>query len=287
MNYFPIRIFLVLQLLLCSQFSLAQTANDSLVAPSEQTTWEMLKYDAKSVFGGALYAVTAPARWNGEDFSTAAGIIVGTVGLHTIDHNARAFFLEQNGDVPDLLKDIGYYFGSPQNFFLITGGLYSVGLITKNEKVRNAAVLIISSSAVAGFYSALGKSVIGRQRPEDGASKFEFDFFSDQPKYHSFPSGHTILSMSMAHAIAKQFDNWWIKAGIYSVGSIAPVSRLWADAHWITDVAIGAAISIVVVDSIDNYLHKEKRYPDAMRPNKKIKWRLAATPRTIGVIGTF
>jgi membrane-associated phospholipid phosphatase len=270
-----------------SGYSISQTKNDTVVNPSEQTTWQMLKYDAHSIFGGALYSVTAPARWNGEDFATAGGILAGTAVLHSIDYDARSYFLKQNNDVPDLLKDVGYYFGSPQNFFLLTGGLYTVGLITKNEKVRNTAVLIISSSAVAGLYSAIGKTVVGRARPEDGTSKFEFDPFSDQPKYHSFPSGHTILSMSMAHSIAKQFDNWWVKSGIYAVGAISPVSRLWADAHWLTDVAIGTAISIVVVDSIDNYLHKKERYPDAMRPNKRIKWRLAATSRTLGVIGTF
>lgn len=38
---------------------------------------------------------------------------------------------------------------------------------------------------------------------------------------------------------------------------ITPVSRLWAGAHWVTDVALGIAISVAVVDSIDNYLKKE------------------------------
>ncbi len=280
-------IFCCFILLLTCNLAIAQSQKDSIVDPREQTTWEMLKYDAKSIFGGAKYAITAPARWDGQDFATAGGIISGAVLLYTIDYDARNYFLDQNEDAPELLKDVGYYFGSPQNFFLIAGGLYGVGLITKNEKVRNTAVLIISSAAVSGLYSAIGKSVIGRARPGDGVNKFEFDHFSDQVEYHSLPSGHSILSMSMAHSIAKQFDNWWVKFGIYAVGAIVPISRLWADAHWLTDVALGTAISIVVVDSIDNYLHKDKRYPDAMRPNKKVKWRLAATPKTIGVIGTF
>lgn len=58
----------------------------------------------------------------------------------------------------------------------------------------------------------------------------------------------------MAHSIAKQFDNIYTKIGIYSVASIIPISRLVADAHWLSDVALGTAISIIVVDSVDKFL---------------------------------
>lgn len=89
----------------------------------------------------------------------------------------------------------------------------------------------------------------------------------------------------MAHSIAKQFDSLWVKAGIYSIGSIAPISRLWKGAHWLSDVGLSLALSIVVVDSIDNFMQKNEYY-DYSKP-KTISWRISAGVGTIGLVGTF
>ena len=64
----------------------------------------------------------------------------------------------------------------------------------------------------------------------------------------------------MADSIAKQFDNTWTKIGIYSIGSIPALSRLIDGAHWLSDIVFGAALSIVVVDSIDKFLFNSNNY---------------------------
>ena len=113
-----------------------------------------------------------------------------------------------------------------------------------------------------------------------------FRFYSNEAGYHSFPSGHAILSFTTAHAIAKQFKNPFIKGGIYAVGMITPVSRLWAGAHWLTDVSLGIVLSVVIVDGIDNFLNKTERY--TYDKNKvSIKWNLKLTPGQLGIVGTF
>lgn len=90
----------------------------------------------------------------------------------------------------------------------------------------------------------------------------------------------------MAHAIAKQFNSSWSKVAVYSIGAIPPLSRLTANAHWLTDIAFSTAISIIVVDSIDKFLHKSQTY-HSDKNNHKITWNLAFTPNQIGVIGRF
>lgn len=255
---------------------------------TKPNTWQIIKYDTKSFVKNMGYSLSAPIRWDKDDFLTAGGVVIGTVLLHTIDDEAQVYFKEQGEHAPKLIRDTGWYFGSPQNFFLISGGVYGVGLLTKNQKVRKTAVLIISSAATSGLIQSISKTVVGRARPGNETGKFDFDPFSKESGYHSFPSGHTTLSISMAHSIAKQFDNIWVKAGIYAVGAIAPISRLWDNAHWVTDIFIGTALSIAVVDCIDNYMKKENRYPEGYSTKKrKISWRIQPGYNKIGLVGTF
>lgn len=281
-----LKYFLCLVLLTTTITAQAQIAQDTTQVKKELNAWGLLKYDLGSMLGGAGHAITGPLRWDGDDFLTAGGLVLGTALVYLADQEARDYFVKQDKNAPQILKEVGWYFGSPQNFYMVTGAFYGLGLVTKNQKIRKTAVLIITSSATAGFIQSLAKTAVGRARPDDTTGPFEFDFFSSQAKYHSFPSGHTVLSVSMAHSIAKQFDNIWLKIGIYSLGSIAPVSRLWDDAHWLTDILLGAALSIAVVDSVDNYLNSKDRYPNAKRPNR-ITWRLQAGFGRIGLVGRF
>lgn len=280
------RIVLLLFIFLLSQHGLAQRSSlDTLQA--DANIWQTFKYDAKSAFGGFKHSITAPARWQGDDYLTAVSVLTVTSMFTALDQSARNYFVEQEPQAPGVLKEFGWYFGSPQNFFMVSGGIYGFGLLTKNEKVRKTGVLIIASAATSGLFQTFFKTAVGRARPDDFTGPFEFEPFKGTARYHSFPSGHTILSISMAHSIAKQFDNFWVKSGIYALGSIAPISRLWDDAHWASDIVLGAAISIAVVDSVDNFLFGSKRYENTYKNRNRISWRFTAGPNTVGLLGTF
>lgn len=246
--------------------------------------WKQLTYDGVFTLKSVGNGFTQPLRWQKDDFITASGIIAGTGILYLADNESRIFFQNHQNDVPQALKEFGWYFGSPQNFFMLSAGIYGFGLITDNEKVRHTGVLIIASAVTSGIIQSVTKTAVGRARPTSG-NRDDFRPFDSTAGYHSFPSGHAILSFSMAHAIAKQFDNFWVKAGIYSVGSIAPISRLWADAHWLSDVGLGIALSIVVVDGVDNFMKKKDAY-NYSKP-KQINWQLKAGYGTLGFVGTF
>ncbi|WP_299886379.1 phosphatase PAP2 family protein [uncultured Lacinutrix sp.] len=244
----------------------------------------LLAYDAKQSFLGVKHSFSRPFSWKKKDFTTLGTVIVGALALSTIDDESSAFFTRQKP--PKLFQEVGTRFGSPQVYFIANAGLYGYGLFTKNEKIRKTSVLIISSSFTTGVIQSLSKTVFGRARPGNGFKSNEFRFWSNEPGFHSFPSGHTVLSVTMAHSIAKQFNNTWSKVSVYALGSIAPISRLFAGAHWLTDVGIGAVLSIVVVDSIDNFLFKSEAY----KYNKKkpsISWNVSFTGNQIGLIGTF
>lgn len=257
-------------------------------AKDTATTWQLFKYDVGTTFKGVKHSVLRPLHWKGKDFAKLGGLVGGTMLLSLADESVNDFFVNNQEGFPQGIRDFGWYFGSPQNYFMANAALYGVGLFTKNENIRRTSVLIITSSITTGLFQTITKNAVGRARPSSGYDHDHYRLFSKESGFHAFPSGHTILSVTMAHSIAKQFDNIWAKIGIYAVGAIPPISRLHDEAHWLTDVAFSAALSVIVVDCVDNFLFNTKayKYPEHQK-QKKISWNLKFGANQIGIVGTF
>ena len=267
-----------------NSFSQANTDFSSL----DKTTWQLFKYDMSSTFGGILYSYKRPLQWKGKQWKTFGATIAGTGLLYVIDEQTSEFAILQKPGIPEFIRNYGTNIGSPQYNYILTGGVYLTGLFTKNEKLRRTGILLIASASSAGLVQQLTKSIIGRARPVSGNGKATFDPFNSDRDYHSFPSGHTILAFSNAYAIAKQFKNPWLKGGIYVAGLVPGISRIWDGQHWLSDVALGVAVSIFTVESIDKYLDSkyEKKY-NSNENEKTISWNLNLGLNQIGVIGRF
>ena len=267
-------------------FALKLSAQNTVVKKEKDTSsiGRLFLYDSKQAILGAKHSFTRPFHWKKKDFTTLGTVFASAIALSTVDDELNTYFKRQKP--PKLFQEIGTRSASPQVYFIASAGIYGYGLFSKNEKIRKLGVLIISSSFTTGLIQSVSKTAFGRARPVSGYKSNEFRFWSHEPGFHSFPSGHTVLSITMSHAIAKQFDNPWYKAGIYTLGSVAPVSRLFAGAHWLTDIGLSTVLSIVVVDSIDRFLFKSDAY-EYNKKEKNISWNISFTGNQIGLIGTF
>lgn len=273
MKYITVLLFLFTHLINAQNTS--QASNDS--------RWEMFTYDMGNVFKGVGYSYSRPLHWRGQDWANFGYTMGGTGLAYLVDTPTSEYFVGIKEDVPPFIRDYGFEYGSPENNYMLTGAVYLVGLATKNEKLRRTGVLLISSATSAGLLQQILKSAVGRARPLSGKSKDTFNpMWAGDRQFHSFPSGHTILAMTNAHAIAKQFKNVWIKTGIYTLGSVPAISRLWEGKHWLSDVVLGVAISIFTVESIDRYLDSkyDQKYNDR---SKKVAWNLSFGPGQVGL----
>lgn len=262
------------------------SAQQRVQPTNESNTWETFKYDANTTWRGMKHAVSRPLHWKGKDFAKFGGLVLGTAVVALADRQTSDFFQRQKNSYPHVLHQYGFYYAKPHNFLIANAAIYGFGLFTKNEQVRKTGVLIISSSFFAGYTQILVRTAVGRARPFSGEDPNTFKPFKGGQDYFSFFSGHTVLGMTMAHSIAKQFDHTWTKIGIYSVGSLPAMSRLIDGAHWLSDVAFGAAFGIIVVDSIDKLLFDTKSY-ETRRKEKQVSWNFNFTGNQIGVVGTF
>ncbi len=250
----------------------------------ETNLWNDFTYDIGNIFGGVGYAYSRPFHWQGNDWANLGYLAGGTLILATVDDEVNHWKNGFREDIPDLVIDYGNEYGSPENNYMFTGGVYLAGLFTKNEKLRRTGVLLISSATAGGFLQQVSKRIIGRARPKSGESSDTFDPFhlNRVYNYDSFPSGHAMLAFSNAYAIAKQFHNPWVKAGIYTVGLIPGFVRVMDDFHWFSDVAFSTVLSIFIVESIDRYL--DSKYDEKYNSNaKQVSWNLSFGPNTMGV----
>lgn len=277
------------------QFLTAQ--NDSLVAQEivvtdsiqNESKWNRFKYDATSMGRGFVHAYARPLDWKKQDYLILGATAIGTGILFATDEQTSPYFVERGEDIPQGIQDFGFYFGKPLVNYGLTGSIYFYGLLANNEKARYTGVLLITSASVGGLLQQVLKTVTGRARPSTDLGSHYFKPFDGSAEFSSFPSGHTVLAVTTVYAISKQFKSPWVKGGLFLVGSITPLSRLWAGAHWASDVLLSAVMSVAIVESVDAYLKKEKRYqlnPNTFIP-KKISWNLRAGYNQIGLVGTF
>lgn len=257
---------------------------------TDTTFGRRLAYDIKNMFGGVVYTYSAPLHWKKENLPAIGAFIAGTTVLLLMDEGAAPYFKKQGDGIPTDWHHAGWYMGKPQYNYTVTAGIYVAGLITKSEKLRRTGVLIISSATAGGFIQTVSKSLAGRARPEAGYGNMHFKPFASEAKYHSFPSGHTILSTTAIYAISKQFSNPWAKAGILSVGLLTPASRLWDSAHWLSDVGLGIGISVISVEAVDHFLKKNEKYEYEKITDPKrhrISWNFRAGYNQAGIVGVF
>ncbi|MDY0090349.1 MAG: phosphatase PAP2 family protein [Flavobacteriaceae bacterium] len=254
------------------------------------------KYDIASMGGGFVNSFIQPFRWEKDDYLIAGATITGVSLLYLFDEESSRFFQRQRNDIPELVLDSGWYFGRPEFSYGLTAGIYLYGLFSKNEKVREAGVLLVTSAAATGVFQQTMKTITGRARPGVGKGKNQFRLFKGGNSYGSFPSGHTILSTTTVYGLSKQFSNPWVKGGLYAVGLITPTNRLVEGAHWLTDVVLSVVVSVAIVEGVDSYLKRNKRYNNQeeeigyinkSKNNRKINWNLTFGASTVGLAGSF
>lgn len=204
---------------------------------------------------GILYTYTAPVRWKQNDWMKFAGVIGGTVALTLADQPVRAFWEGEREKALDRVNRVGYHYGKPYCGFVLAGGMYSAGLLFKNEWFRETGLALTTALASSGMIEMALKPLIGRARPSNERGNYVMDFMSEEASYHSFPSGHASLAFTISFVMAKRVESTPLKVLFYSLAGSTAICRMYSDAHWISDIAFGGALawycSEAVVERLD------------------------------------
>lgn len=234
----------------CARIS-AQTRNASL----PQTIGRDLVYVAQ----GTGCVLTSPLRWHGREWARFGAVVGGTFALSFLDEEVNDFFKRNHSRTADKLADIGVEYGEPRTVVILTGSVYVVGLVAKNDWLRESAVILTGALLPAGLIQTASKITAGRARPHLGLGHDTFDPFRREEGYYSFFSGHTMTAMATSHVFARKIHHPVAKIGLYGLGALAGTSRMYNEDHWLSDVVLGSALAIASVNSVAKLVEGKKR----------------------------
>ena len=130
---------------------------------------------------------------------------------------------------------------------------YAASLIRKNSYDQGTALLAGEAVVDDAVLMVVVKSISRRLRPTDVAPRGNYSdtFFqsSKSPigKGTSFPSGHALMSFSVATVFARRYrQHRWVPYVAYGLAGVISFSRVTTGAHFPSDVFIGAALGYAI-----------------------------------------
>jgi len=202
---------------------------------------------------------SAPFRLDWKNFAVFSAVMVGSGILVANDegiyenfklYQERHPWVDDFSPAVTMLGDWGVDCGIAGLFFL-------GGVAFRDRRAKNTGLMAWEALLHSGLLVQVVKHVAGRQRPsvENGIDYWHgpaafFKRYRDGgafSRYDSFFSGHTVSAWSLATVIAENYwDRPWVPIACYGLATLAGLSRLTEDTHWLSDVFLGAVVGFAV-----------------------------------------
>ena len=121
-------------------------------------------------------------------------------------------------------------------------GVFSVSMLTKDQKFRDAAFTSAQSLLYATVATGVLKMLAGRKRPITSDSPYQFTPFSGN---HSIPSGHATAAFAMLVPWAVYYPGPLTYSLVAFGAAGTAFARIALNKHWLSDVAAGSAIGTI------------------------------------------
>ena len=111
--------------------------------------------------------------------------------------------------------------------------------------LRNLSIFSFVYLSFTGIATQILKHIIGRPRPNhaDFEKGFDFNFFSTDASFHSFPSGHSSTVFSVVLILSLLVPR--LKIFFLFFGSVVAISRVVVGAHYTTDIISGGLLALI------------------------------------------
>lgn len=212
----------------------------------------------------------APAPlFSRRDYWIGLGFVAATAAALPLDQRvAYNLQLPQNQNEPGLVRASGVFrnIADPGSVYIGTG-MYAAGLLFQNRTLADMGLHASEALSIASVAGFVLKGIVGRPLPRQhnaGADADSYVFGRGvrvDGNWQAFPSGHTLAVFSIASVLTAEAQDRWPSRGTlvgvltYGVASAAGISRLYNNAHWLSDVIFGAGIGIVSGIKTVQYAH--------------------------------
>jgi len=210
---------------------------------------------------------TAKTLFTWRDAALAGGFVVLTVAMFPLDKHLATRLQDSSTQASHLTKRASQavqVLADPGSLF-IGVGLYGVGRVAQWHEVADLGLHGTEAIVLSGAITGLLKDVAGRGRPyvsnDTNPHDFHFGRGFGNGGYKSFPSGHATAAFAAAAAVTSESRRWWphqqwlVAPIMYGGATLVGVSRMYNNAHWASDVALGAAIGTFSGIKVVRYSH--------------------------------
>jgi membrane-associated phospholipid phosphatase len=196
--------------------------------------------------------ITFPKKLARGHYWLPTALVTGaTAALIYTDPKTMPYFRQT-----DLFQDSDHALGSKASGALIAAvpaTFYVVGLIRKDSYAQGTSLLAGEAVVDDTILMIVTKAITRRQRPTERAVNGDYNdtFFNSNAgplgKASSFPSGHAMMSFSIATVFAHRYrQHRWVPWVAYGVATAISFSRITTGAHFPSDVLFGAATGFAI-----------------------------------------
>jgi membrane-associated phospholipid phosphatase len=188
------------------------------------------------------------------DLYVLAGFTTATVLMFPLDRHLASVIRDEDYVTNRALErtaSVFRFFGSPGPI-IIGPVMYAAGRLTNQRRVAELGLHGTEAIGVGLGTAFVIKELAGRERPyvvaDTNPHSFQLLRGLRGHDWNSFPSGHTTAAFAAAAAVTAETKDWWpqyhwaIGTLMYGGATLVGVSRIYNDAHWASDVVMGAAI---------------------------------------------
>ncbi|MFG1501408.1 phosphatase PAP2 family protein [Halobacteriovorax sp. XZX-3] len=169
---------------------------------------------------------------------------LGVVGvMMTFDRPLMDFVQDNKNDTLTTITDFTNNYGEAAGLVPLVGASMAIGLVFKNDQFKRAAVRSVGAVLIGQLATQLLKSLSSRARPREGKGPYHFDGVNFGRNNTSFSSGHSAGAWSVMTVFATEFkDTKIVPIAAYSLAALTSFARVYKNAHWFSDVTLGALI---------------------------------------------
>ena len=200
------------------------------------------------------------------DWILAGSLFTASLVLMPLDDDVREITVDMRGGTSNAISDILRPLGRTVELAAVSAATYAVGRAASNERVADFGLHAFVSLALSNFLTGSLKVVSGRSRPlvlqADSTwarrSHRDWDFFGGWDSHGnrtSYASGHASNAFALATVFAEELGGAapWIA---YPVAAGVAWSRVNDEAHWASDVVMGAVVGIVSGQLVVRHGHR-------------------------------
>lgn len=210
-----------------------------------------------------------------------------------LDRSVRDALVWEEPEAPAALSDIMAFGVSPALALGLTG--WAAEYDGRSDELWVNNLVIVEAALTTIVLTQSLKPWAGRERPAVHYREHDWERFPDQERNASFFSGHSSIAFSLAVAsgTVAEMRGYRLAPVVWAAGLPAAVltgyARIASDAHYFSDVVIGAGVGAAVGFALPYFLHPPV---GASRPApERVAWHprvgLVEGGATVGAAGAF